>query len=139
MIVWKRGGSIGKIAKSVIGMMGVKSHNFVVVCFWVPYRAKLCRAKVTNFFKSDENFARQIISPDENFARQSFAQQDNQSLSKWLVSLVDSLVLHLKTVLLLLGETFRRAKVTNFSFGDENFARRIVSPDENFARQSFAR
>ena len=41
--------------------------------------------------------------------------------------------------LILLGETFRRAKVTNFSFSDENFAQRIVSPDESFARQSFAR
>ena len=112
--------------------------------FWgdtktLPYRAKLCRAKVTNFLKSDENFARRIISPDENFARQSFAHQCNHNLSKWLKSLVGSLVLHFKTLLLLLGETFRRAKVTNFSFSDENFARRIVSPDENFARQSFAR
>ena len=44
--------------------------------------------------------------------------------------LVGSLVLHLKTLLLLLGKIFRRAKVTNFSFGDENFARRIVSPDK---------
>ena len=48
----------------------------------VPYRAKLCRAKVTKFFQSDENFARRIVSPDKNFARQSFAQQDNQNLSK---------------------------------------------------------
>ena len=48
----------------------------------LPYRAKLCRAKVTHFLKSDENFARRIISPDENFARQSFAQQCNQNLSK---------------------------------------------------------
>ena len=31
----------------------------------VPYRAKLCRAKVTNFLKGDENFARRIISPDK--------------------------------------------------------------------------
>ena len=40
---------------------------------FIPYRAKLCRAKVTNFLRSDENFARRIVSPDENFARQSFA------------------------------------------------------------------
>ena len=32
-------------------------------------------------------------------------------------------------MIILLGETFRRAKVTNFSFSDENFARRMVSPD----------
>ena len=56
----------------------------------LPYRAKLCRAKVK--------------------------------------SLVGSLVLNFKTLLLLLGKTFRLAKMTNFSFGDENFA-----------RQSFAR
>ena len=31
----------------------------------IPYRAKLCRAKVTNFSKSDENFARRIVSPDK--------------------------------------------------------------------------
>ena len=34
----------------------------------IPYRANLCRAKVTKFLKSDENFA-----------RQSFAQQDNHN------------------------------------------------------------
>ena len=51
-------------------------------------------------------------------------------MSKWLKSLVGSFVLHFNTLLLLLGETFRRAKVINFSFSDENFARRIVSPDE---------
>ena len=39
----------------------------------------------------------------------------------------------------MLGEIFRRAKVTNFLLGDENFARQIVSPNENFARHSFAR
>ena len=41
----------------------------------VPYWAKLCRAKVMSFLKSDENSA-----------RQSFAHQDNHTLSKWLVS-----------------------------------------------------
>ena len=41
-----------------------------------------------------------------------------------------SLVLFFKTLLLLLGEAFRRVKVTNFSFNDKNFARRIVSPDK---------
>ena len=35
----------------------------------LPYRAKLCRAKVTIFSPGDENFARRIISPNENFAR----------------------------------------------------------------------
>ena len=50
----------------------------------------------------------------------------------------ESDVLQLETLLLLLGEIFRRHKVTNFSFSDENFARPLVSPDENFARQSFA-
>ena len=39
-------------------------------------------------------------------------------------------LLQLKTLVLLLGEIFRRAKVTNFWFGDENFTRRIVSPDK---------
>ena len=47
-------------------------------------------------------------------------------------SLLGSFLFQLKT--LLLGETIRRAKVTSFSSSDENFARRIVSPDENFAR-----
>ena len=49
-------------------------------------------------------------------------------MSKWLVYLVGSLVLHLKTLLLLMGETIRRAKVTNFSFFDENFAQRRFRP-----------
>ena len=90
--------------------------------------------------ESDEFFEKwQKFRPTNNFARQSFANQCNHNLSKWLKSLVGSLVLHFKTLLLLLGKTFRRAKVTNFSFSDENFARRIVSPDESFARQSFAR
>ena len=79
------------------------------------------------------------ISPDENFSRQSFAKQDKRNLSKWLVTLLGSLSLQLKTLLLLLGEILSRAKVTNFSLGDENFARRIVSPDENFAWQIFTR
>ena len=43
-------------------------------------------------------------------------------------SLLGSFLLQLKTLLLLLGETFRRAKVMNFSFSRESFARRIVSP-----------
>ena len=47
----------------------VKGKKWIII----PYRAKLCRAKVTNFLKGDENVARRIISPDENFARQSFA------------------------------------------------------------------
>ena len=67
---------------------------------------------------------------DENFVRQSLNWQDNHNLSKRLVTLWGSLVLQLKTLLLLLGKTFRRAKVTNFSFSDENFARQIVSPDK---------
>ena len=31
----------------------------------LPYREKLCRAKVTNFSFGDENFARRIVSPDK--------------------------------------------------------------------------
>ena len=31
----------------------------------IPYRAKFCRAKVTNFLLSDENFARRIVSPEK--------------------------------------------------------------------------
>ena len=37
-----------------------------------------------------------------------------------------TLVLYLKTLFLLLDEIFRPVKVTNFSFGDKNAARRIV-------------
>ena len=36
--------------------------------------------------------------PKNNFARQIFAQQYNHTLSKWLKSLVGSLVLHFKTL-----------------------------------------
>ena len=42
----------------------------------IPYRAKVCRAKVTNFLKSDENFARRIVSPDENFARRKVSPDE---------------------------------------------------------------
>ena len=52
--------------------------------------------------------------------RENFACQ---SLPKF-----HSFLLQLKTLLLLLGETFRRAKVTNFSLSDENFARRKFRP-----------
>ena len=78
------------------------------------------------------------ISSDENFTGRSFAQLYNHNLSKWHKSLVGSVALHFKTLLFLLGETFRRAKVAIFSFSGEKFARRIVLPDKNFARQSFA-
>ena len=91
------------------------------------YRAILCRSKVTNFLKNDENFARRIVWPDENFGRQSFARTDNPNLSKSLFSLLRSFVPQLRTLLLLLGETFCRAKVTNVSFSDENLDRRILS------------
>ena len=64
-----------------------------------------------------------------SFPRQSFAQQDNHYVSL-LVSFKGSLVLHVKTLILLLSEIFRRTKVKNFSFGDENFSRQIVSPDK---------
>ena len=74
-----------------------------------------------------------------NFDRQSFAQQYNHNLSIWLKSIVGSLVLHFKTLLLLLGETFRRAKVTNFPFSAENFARRIVSPDRVVSKTSLVK
>ena len=73
---------------------------------------------MTNFLKSDENFA-----------RQSFAKQDNHTLSTRLATLLGSPVIQLKTLLLLLGENFRLAKVMNFLFGNENFVRRIVLPD----------
>ena len=84
----------------------------------LPYGTQVYRAKVTIFLKGDEYFA-----------RQNFTQQDNYYLSKCLVTLLGSLALQLKTLLLLLGEIFRRAKVTNFSFGDENFVRRIILPN----------
>ena len=80
---------------------------------------------MTNVLKSDENFARRIISVDENFALQDFAKEDNQNFSKGIGTLL--LVLKIKTLLLLLGEIFRRAKVTNSSFGDENFARQSLA------------
>ena len=51
----------------------------------IHYRAKLSRAKMMNFLKSDENFA-----------QQSFAQQDNHNLSELLVVLFGSPVLTLK-------------------------------------------
>ena len=38
----------------------------------IPYMAKVCWAKVTNFLESDENFARRIVSPTKNFAHQDF-------------------------------------------------------------------
>ena len=80
------------------------------------------------FFEKWRKFARRIILLGENFARQTFAQQYNHNFSKWLRSLVGSLILHFKTLLILLGKTFRRAKVTNFSVSDENFARRKFRP-----------
>ena len=86
-----------------------------------------------NFLKSDENF-RPKISPDKVSPDKIIKICLND-----FFSLLGSFVLQLKTLLLLLGETLRQAKVTNFSISDENFARRIVSPDENFARQSLAR
>ena len=46
-----------------------------------------------------------------------------------LVSFKGSLVLHVKTLILLLSEIFRQAKVTNFLFGDENFPTK-VSPNK---------
>ena len=92
----------------------------------LPYRANFCRARMTNFFKIDANFARPIVSPDKNFAWQSFVQQDNQNLSKWFVSLEGTIVLHLKTLLLLTGEILRRAKVMNFSFCNENFEKVVI-------------
>ena len=88
---------------------------------------------MTNVLKGDKNFARRIISPDKNFARQRFAQQYNHNLSKRLKSLVGSLELNFKTLLLLLAKTFRQAKVKNCSFSEEKFAREVVSPDESFA------
>ena len=47
-------------------------------------------------------------------------------------SLLGSFVLQLKTLLLLLGETLCWAKVTNFSFSDEN------SRDEQFRPTKFS-
>ena len=109
-------------------MIGYKRHVYhnyeSVNVRMIPYRAKLSRTKLTNLFKTDEYFA-----------RQSLVQTDNQNLFKLLVSLLGSLVLQLKTLLLLLGEVFRRVKVTNFSYCDENFARRILLPKKSFALQ----
>ena len=39
-------------------------------------RTKVCRAKVTNFLKSDENFAQRIVSPDKNFARRKVSPDE---------------------------------------------------------------
>ena len=73
----------------------------VAKIFWylsIPYRAKVCRAKVKDSLKRDMNFARLIILPYENFARQNFAQRDNHNLSKWLFTLIGSLVFQFKTL-----------------------------------------
>ena len=78
-----------------------------------------------NFFK---NFTRLIPSSVRKFSRKSFARKYNLNVSKWLVSLQGSLVLQWKILFIYLFEIFRQVKVTDFSFGDENFA-----------RQSFAR
>ena len=85
--------------------------------------------------ESDEFFWK--FRTTNSFVRQSFAQKYDHNLSKWLFSLLDTLVLQLKALLLLLGKIFRQAKMTKFLFSDENFARRIVLPDENFAQQRF--
>ena len=68
--------------------------------------------------KIDEHFARPIVSSDQII---------NIFLND---SLLGSFVLQLKTLLILLVKTILWAKVTNFSFSDENFAWRIVSPDK---------
>ena len=103
-----------------IVLIKVLRNWFSWIKFVIPNRATVCRAQLTHFFKSDENFA-----------LQSFAQQDNHNFSKWLFTLLGSLVLQLKTLLLVLGKIFRRAQVKNFLFGDENYARWIVSPDDD--------
>ena len=59
------------------------------------------------FFEKWRKFRPRNNLPAENFSRQSFFQQYNHTLSKWLKSLVASLALHFKTLMLLLGETFR--------------------------------
>ena len=41
----------------------------------IPYQAKDCRAKVTNFWLGDENFARRIVSPDEKIRPSRFFAQ----------------------------------------------------------------
>ena len=50
----------------------------------IPYRAKLCRAKVTNFFNSDEH-----ISPDEKFRPSGFF---TEKLALFLMVLIISTV-----------------------------------------------
>ena len=65
----------------------------------IPCRTKHYRAKVTNFLKSDKNFAWWIISHDEKYARINFTLWDNHNLSKWLVSFLGSLVLLLEALL----------------------------------------
>ena len=84
------------------------------------------------FLKETKN-CRQIISPDKNFAWQSFAQQDNHNLFKWLVTLFRFTLLQLKTLVLLLGELFIGQKWHIFYLVAK------ISPNESFARQSFAR
>ena len=59
-----------KVCKNILGVHR-KASNITTLAeigrypMYIPYRAKLCRAKVTNFSPGDENFARRIISPDE--------------------------------------------------------------------------
>ena len=51
-------------------------------------------------------------------------------IKQWLVYLLGPFVIQLKILLLLLGEIFRRAKETIFSFSDENFTQLKVSPEK---------
>ena len=97
----------GSCLQHFLEMFSVQSlHRFYMQCFFfrttfcnnIPYQVKLCRAQVTNFLIRDKNFVQQIVLLDENFAQQSFAQQNNHNLSKWLVSLLNTLVLQLKTL-----------------------------------------
>ena len=78
--------------------------------------------------ESDKCFEKRRKFRPTNIRTTKFRQQDKHNLSTWLFTLLGSLTLQLKTLLLLLGKICRRAKVTNSFLGDENFA-----------RQSFAR
>ena len=102
--------------------------SFLFLLRPLPYRTKFCRRKWRIFLKRDEIFFWQINSPDKF----SPIKIIKICLNDFFPCLA-SLVLELKTLLVLMGEMFRRAKVTTFSFDDEIFSRQIILPAQDFA------
>ena len=55
----------------------------------LPYRAKVSRAKVTNFLQSDETFARRMVLPDENFAHRKVSPDEKFRPSGFFAQMLD--------------------------------------------------